>query len=97
MPTAPTVTSAWIMMLITLTRQADQELKRHGHPTLDRAAEGSSSATPACNCLQLFGVKAPVAAFMADSPRLLAWSVSDRIWSWKNSDWILAASCMSLA
>jgi len=36
-------------------------------------------------------------AFMADSPMLLAWSVTARIWAWKNSDWIRIASCGSLA
>ena len=36
--------------------------------------------------VQLFGVKTPVAAFIADSLMLLVWSVSARICSWKNSD-----------
>src|SRR5262249_38075019 len=74
---------------------ADQELKRHRPLSFRPVAEGPASSGG--DCVYAFGVKAPPIAFIADSPMPLAWSVSARIWSWKNSDWILSASCMSLA
>lgn len=69
MPTAPTVTKAWAMMLIALTIEP-KELDRHCAQT--GKAGGSSSPHAGFQVIQFFGVNAPVAAFMDDSPTLLA-------------------------
>src|SRR2546421_9460689 len=60
----------------------DQKLKQHSCPTLDWPTDFDRLGRPS-NRLHPFGVKTPVAAFMADSSMLF---VSDRIWSWKKSD-----------
>jgi len=75
-----TVTSAWIMMSITLTDAADPEIEALS-PSMHRSGrqELSSSASAGLQCVQLFGVKIPVAAFMADSPMLFAMVRRDRI------------------
>jgi hypothetical protein len=44
-----------------------------------RQGRRGHNPSPSILCRQLFGVNDPVMAFIADSPKLLAWSVKARI------------------
>src|SRR4030081_785562 len=70
---------------------AHQELKRHRPLLLDRTGRRAiERLCRPCNRLQFFGAKAP------SLPSEQNFTIVGRRshWSWKNSDWILTASCM---